>query len=258
MIFHLIKEWIQYFHLKVDEHALHSPFFYDFYRDLLKEPQMINGNIEIENLRKEFLESTQEIEVNDLGAGSQIENTPNRKVSNIAKYSLSSTKFSVFLYRLIKKYKLKNILELGTSLGINTAYMALAKDVQIVSMEGDESIIQLAEKHLNKKENINLMFGNIDGLLPNYLKGLNEPLDLVYIDANHTYEATIRYFKLLLKNKHQFSIFIFDDIHWSSGMTKAWKEIKKHSEVTASIDLFDAGIIFFNQQLNQQHLVLNF
>lgn len=72
--------------------------------------------------------------------------------------------------------------------------------------------------------------------------------DLIYLDGNHTYEATINYFKTLLSHVHDSSVMIFDDIYWSEGMTKAWEEIKAHPAVTVTIDLFKLGLVFFRKE----------
>jgi hypothetical protein len=48
------------------------------------------------------------------------------------------------------------------------------------------------------------------------------------------------------------SIVVFDDIYWSDGMVLAWNEIKKHPKVTATIDLFQIGIVFFNKNLTKK------
>jgi predicted O-methyltransferase YrrM len=258
LTFFTVQQWLKYFHLKTDEHSLHSPFFYDFYKTLVSDPSIPLDDEAIETVRKAFLQQRNKIDIQDLGAGSQRSKKQARSIASVASYSSSSRKFSSFLYRLIEKYQFNNILELGTSLGINTAYLEKTAASQITSFEGDPAVFEIAKAHLLPSTKLTLILGNIDQLLPAHLKQLNRPLDLVYIDANHTYEATLNYFNLLLPHHHQSSIFILDDIHWSKGMNKAWEEIKGHPQVCASIDLFDAGLLFFNPTLNSQHLVLDF
>ena len=81
----------------------------------------------------------------------------------------------------------------------------------------------------------------------------NKKFDVVYIDGNHTYEATINYFNLLLKNNtNQNSVLIFDDIYWTPQMTAAWEEIKKHPAVTITIDLYKVGLVFFRKENKQK------
>jgi hypothetical protein len=45
---------------------------------------------------------------------------------------------------------------------------------------------------------------------------------------------------------------IFDDIHWSEGMEKAWLEIKKNKEVSCTIDLFFVGVVFFRKEFKEK------
>ena len=79
---------------------------------------------------------------------------------------------------------------------------------------------------------------------------------LAFMDANHRYEPTIRYFELLLKKVHEKSVLIVDDIHHSCDMEKAWKEMQRHRLVYGSADLFRCGILFFDPSLNKQHVIL--
>ena len=105
--------------------------------------------------------------------------------------------------------------------------------------------------------NIHLIPGNIDDTLPELVKKLGK-IDFVYFDANHTFDATLNYFNTCLPGIHENSIFVFDDIHWSEDMEKAWETIKNHKKVTLSIDLFDSGIIIFKPLVTKQHYVLNY
>jgi predicted O-methyltransferase YrrM len=84
-------------------------------------------------------------------------------------------------------------------------------------------------------------------------------IDMAFVDGNHRYEPTVRYFKELLPAMHEYSILIFDDIHWSKEMEQAWEEIKQDESVTLSIDLFFIGLIFFRkEQKIKQHFVIRF
>ncbi len=48
------------------------------------------------------------------------------------------------------------------------------------------------------------------------------------------------------------SVFVFDDIYWSVGMTRAWNEIKKDPKVTLSIDAFYFGFVFFKTEVKEK------
>lgn len=79
---------------------------------------------------------------------------------------------------------------------------------------------------------------------------------MFFFDGNHQEEATLQYFEACLKKTNEDSIFVFDDIHWSSGMTAAWNKIKAHPQVSISIDLFQLGILFFRKGQAKEDFVL--
>ena len=84
----------------------------------------------------------------------------------------------------------------------------------------------------------------------------NESIELIYFDGNHTYESTIEYFNICKENYTENTCFIFDDIYWSKGMTKAWDEICNDQDVLVSIDTFYFGICFFRKNQPKQHFIL--
>ncbi len=234
---------------------MHAPFVYDLFTKSIQPSRKQAGNPIIEGLRKELYSSKMELHVQDYGAGRN--KNPQRKVKTIAKNSVSSHKKSNLIDAIGMFYQAKNILELGTSLGINTLYLSQSPERNIVTFEGSESISKLAIQHFERLErrNIKLVLGNIDTTLPNYLAE-HEPFDLAYIDANHRYEPTLSYYQQLLKKSHKNSIIIFDDIHYSRGMEQAWNEIIKKKEITLSIDLFHIGMVAFDPSLHKKHYIL--
>lgn len=243
----------------VDAHSLHSPFFFDLYNRHIKPSKHSDGIEFIESLRSALLSSQEEITVHDLGAGSRHFKNKNRKVRDVARVSLSPVKYSVLYRSLIQYFKAKNIIELGTSLGINTLYMSHQIDGQMYTFEGATNISELAGKQFEiaRAKNISIISGNIDQTLPSFLDTI-ETVDFALMDANHRYKPTMAYFELLKKKAQRHTIIVVDDIHYSPGMEKAWQELVESSSVYGSVDLFRCGLVFFDPSLNRQHFVLQF
>lgn len=254
--FHL-KTYLNYWLDAVDEHSLHSPFLFDLYTKVINLDS--EGIVEIEKLRASLLKTQGEITVEDLGAGSKHFNRSKRAICEIADTSLSDLRFSLLYLRIAQHIDAKNIIELGTSLGINTLYLARKKNANVFTFEGSESIAEVAQDTFEfaSAKNIELIKGNIDTTLYSNLSKMPKA-DLVFMDANHHYTPTLKYFKWLLMKIHDKSIIILDDIHSSPGMEQAWKEICNHELVHTSIDLYRCGILFFDPSLNKQHVVLQF
>ena len=88
---------------------------------------------------------------------------------------------------------------------------------------------------------VNSLEGNFNEKLDDVLKNYKN-LDVFFVDGNHTFEATMDYFNKALPKAHNDSVFIFDDIYWSPGMTNAWEEIKQNNNVYQTVDLFFIGL----------------
>lgn len=242
-------------------HGVHSPFVFSFITEVLNDDRSFYAFSGIEIQRECLLNDSNTIFIEDLGAGSRLNKPSTRRIKDIAASSLKPKKFSQLLFRIVDHYAPETILELGTSLGISTSYLASARtSSKVVTMEGASAVAGKAKEVFAKLglENIALVEGNFDHTLQNTLSTLGK-LDLGFIDGNHRYEPTIRYYRDMLPYLHEYSILIFDDIHWSREMEQAWDEIKKDSAVTLSIDLFFIGLVFFRkEQTIKQHFSIRF
>lgn len=255
---HYIKEYIKFkFTAKHHKgHGVHSPFVFSLIEDVLNEKHPFYAFKSIESARTNLLSDHSVIYVNDHGTGS----SRDRKISEIARQCLKSKREVQMLFRLACQMQPNNILELGTSLGITTLYLSSARpSANIYTIEGCPNIANIANQVFRneKANNITSIVGNIDTELPKVLSKI-ERLDMVFFDANHTKEATLNYFYKCLEKANDNTIFIFDDIYWSEGMTEAWKEIYENPAVTYSIDLFHLGIIFFKKEWKKSHFKIKF
>jgi predicted O-methyltransferase YrrM len=250
-----LRSYLNYWLDSVDQHSLHSPFLFDFYVNVVRGQSIPNKVAE--DLRQRLLNDHRTIVVEDLGTRSKMNNV--RKISAIASSSLSDPKFSSLYSRIIRHYAHMNIVELGTSLGVNTVYLAEKKDTKVSTFEGAPAVAALAEItfEFSRAKNVRLIQGNINSTLPDFLQGLRK-LDFVFIDANHTFEATVRYFEQCVGKAHEKTVIVIDDIHLSAAMEKAWKHAKLHPLVHTSCDLYRCGILFFDPSLNKQHVILQF
>jgi predicted O-methyltransferase YrrM len=242
-------------------HGIHSPFVFRFVKDVLNDTTGYATYNTIESLRRELLHDSRVIQVEDMGAGSVKSKTRQRKVAEIARHAAKPKKFGQLLFRMVQYYQPETILELGTSLGITTCYLASGSfAARIITLEGARAIADIARININRKglRNVQLVEGNFDDTLKWSLNEM-EKLDFAFIDGNHRKEPTLRYFHELSGKIHTGSILIFDDIHWSMEMEEAWQIIRADASVTLSIDLFFIGIVFFrNDFKSKQHFIIHF
>ncbi len=225
---------------------MHSPFAYRLIDKVIYDFHAKPQYDKIESLREVLLRDERNINITDLGAGSHVNNNRQKQVKTLAKNALKPAKLAQLIHRLAADTKPDNIVELGTCLGLTTAYLATAApEAQVISIEGCPETAAIAEENLSSLgiTNSGILVGNFDKLLPGVISVLPH-LDFIFIDGNHRKDATLNYFRWCLPKLGEKSIMIFDDIYWSQGMKEAWNEIKAHPDVTVTIDLFWIGLVF--------------
>lgn len=243
-------------------HGIHSPFVFDFVTNVLNDRRRFYVFDRVEAMREQLKLNHDLITVNDRGAGSRITVANNRKISSIARHSVRSAKWGQLLFRIGNYFQPSTVIELGTSLGISTAYLAAGNPAaHVVSVEGVPAIASIARENLRGlgvSAQVNVIEGNFDDVLPGILEKL-QYVDLALIDGNHREEPTICYFHQLLAKRGTNAVFVFDDIHWSIGMEAAWAHVCAHPDVFLTIDLFCYGLVFFNDGFKaRQHFAIRF
>jgi predicted O-methyltransferase YrrM len=280
-LFSIHRSFLTYLLRADNAHGIHSPFVFALYQHLTRadnphEPAFLP----IEQARKALLQSRQIIDVTDFGAGprpvglstSQPADVPPnqtrtmpRRVADMARRSLKPPRYGRLLSRLAGRFAGGGtVLELGTSLGLTTAYLATqpqhsARPARLITFEGCPETARLARQQFERLNltGIEVVVGNLDHTLTPALTGL-DTVDLVFFDANHRFEPTVRYFEETISKIHNDSVFVLDDIHWSAEMERAWATVQAHHAVTISIDLFGVGLLFFRREQPKQHFILRF
>ena len=251
-----ISYYLKFLFQGINKYNIHSPLVHDFIENVLDNSVKYYSFIGIEHVRSLLLKQNEAIELKDLGAGSKSIKSSLSTINILTKKVQSTPEKAQILFRIVSFFQKKNILEIGTSLGLTTAYLSNAnKNGKITTIEGDQVVSNLAQKNFNtlKLNNIKLINEPFDEIIPQLLKN---KFDLVFFDGNHSKEATLRYFYWLVEYANEDSIFIFDDIYWSSEMKQAWQEICNFDKVMLSLDIFSLGIVFFKKNREKEHIRL--
>lgn len=246
----IFKSYFLYFFTAKRKVGSFSPFVQKFSKAVLHQ----NIDLEIERkvnvLRSFYVNENKNLAIEDYGAGSKskkIKNTINTK--DLVEKVAVPKKYGKILSNLIQHYNIKQVLELGTSLGIGSAYLSNAN---VVSVEGNSALAEYTKNSLLKHQidSVQIITAKFDDVLEDLL--VKNHFELIYIDGNHTFEATKRYFETILKQEKKPTIVIFDDVYWSAGMNNAWKYIKGNKNSSICIDLFKFGIVFLHFEEEQK------
>jgi predicted O-methyltransferase YrrM len=239
--------------------GVHSPFVFNFVSTVLNRKDDENL-LKIADWRKQLLSDRGQLQTTDKGAGSVVHKDPQRTIRQLVLKSSIRHKYGRILYRLAMEYKPAEIIEMGTGIGISTAYLAKAcPESRIITIEGDKEKMTYAARALVHMglENVFMKVGSFKEILPDVLLHAKHPM-MVFIDGDHTYDKTLEYFGEIKKYATKETIIIFDDIRWSEDMEKTWIAIKQDKDTVICIDLFFMGIVFFRGGIPKQDFVINF
>ena len=250
-------------------HGIHSPYLFEWVRMVMADDNSYYAWAKIEEIREQLLRDEREVTFVDYGSGRALSSSPadanKRLVKDIAKGSLAQKKYAQMLARLVRwlgsanpQYLSKrkedrglNIVELGTSLGVTTAYLAtMNKGDKVLTFEGCNAVAEIAKENWKLLEinNIECRVGEVtEESLRLAVVDLQGGLDVAFIDANHTYEGTKSYFNVLAEKVHEKTVIVVDDIHYNQAMEKAWMEICADERVTSTMDLYQMGMVFFDK-----------
>ncbi len=151
------------------------------------------------------------------------------------------------LLAIVHELRPERALELGSGLGISTAYQAAGMEPAgtgtLLSIEASEARARIARETLDSvglASRAEVRHGRFADLLPAALQ-LLAPLEYAFVDGHHEEEATLRYWGLLQPHLGDEAIVLLDDIRWSEGMTSAWEAIAGDPAVDIALDLNGIG-----------------
>jgi predicted O-methyltransferase YrrM len=261
--FQLAKKYLRYYLAASNGkgHGVHSPFVFDFIKNVLTDKRKYDCFDDIEQQRIKLKSNNSAIEVEDFGAGSTVIKSNQRIVKDIANSSLKSRKYAQLLFRMVQYYKPANTVELGTSFGITSSYLSNGNiNSMLYTCEGASQIADIARETFTALQikNVEIVRGDFNNTLPTVFTKIKS-VDFAFIDGNHRKEPTLQYFQQLLNHSTAATIFVFDDIHWSTEMEAAWSLIQQDPAVTLTIDLFFIGLVFINPDFKvKQHFTIRF
>ncbi|MEN0002803.1 MAG: class I SAM-dependent methyltransferase [Bacteroidota bacterium] len=253
----LLKRYLHYYWRAQTRHDVHSPFLATVVENILEDTRTFYAFPIIEGLRERLASSQTIVQTVDYGAGSKVKATQARTIRSLTQGAAISATVGQQLFRAVLHFKPKTILELGTSLGISSLYLAAAAPhARMITIEGCPQTARLAAQNFDalSTPHIQLLNAPFAAALPKALEQLKQ-VDLCYIDGDHQRESTLVYVRTILPYLHPKSVLIIADINWSEEMVSAWEKLKELPIVSRSMELYHYGMLFFDEAATHpQHL----
>ena len=147
----------------------------------------------------------------------------------------------------------QQVLEIGTGNGAVTRGLEGLPLGKLHSLEEDQDLWKKAQAKGNPATNY--LWGKAEERLPELLEGLGQ-LDFLFVNTLHTKSALLKVIDLCKPKLHAESILAFANIHRSTEMEQAWREIQEDPSVRLSLDFFDYGLVWFDYPGPKTHLIL--
>ena len=242
MWYRIIK-YLHFLYESKSKYKIHSPYLYDLVAHVMENKNKDETLLKINHFREQLKNTTDFILFEGWGANKTAKNHSLKYIENTIS---TPNRIASWYYHIIQRYNYKNIVELGTCIGIGTLYLANHEHTIVTTFEANKPSIHKANDIFKtfQLQNINLIEGPIENTLPTFINQ-SDYLDLIIMDANHTFDATIKYFEWILPKIHEQSMIIIDDIYWNDEMNKAWQLLANHPKVTLSLDFYRCGILLF-------------
>lgn len=173
-----------------------------------------------------------------------------QSVRDIALASKDAKRATV-LYQLANHFQPNCAIELGTNIGVSSAYQALA--MRHAPNKPQFHVLDLSKARLQMAQELHTQLplsfiqahhGDFQDTLACTLETIPS-IDYAFIDGHHQYEPSHQYTNLICQHANTGAILVFDDIRWNRGMRQFWREIKTDTRFSHIMDLFTFGVAIF-------------
>lgn len=235
-------------------YQLHNEYIYTFVKNTYHDRRNFYIYGDMLPIEQYMRRNTEMLELEDYGAGSLKTNNTKRSVCEIYRQSSSSRQKAKLLSKITRFIEPKAILEMGTNLGIGSAYLAGTFPKRpFYGIEGSHALHKKTIETLTRLniKDFAIILGTFDDHLEDCLR-MNTDIELIYIDGHHDYTASLRYYETIKTASARVRFLIFDDIYWNKNMYQAWMEIMSDPFISFSLELYPFGIVCLDKSIKME------
>lgn len=189
-----------------------------------------------------------------------IEERTEIKVSDLIHAQNFSPVYDQLLFRLTNHYKPRTVVEIGDTIGLSTLYLASSdRNRKVISVGDSENIIQFAREVLKKNKVENAEFKNkvAKETVLAVAESLEE-VDFLYLGRSLPADKIKEVVDALECSITSRTVMVMSDIYKTKQKELMWNELKKHSKVRVSLDMFHYGILVCDEALQKEDYNLFF
>lgn len=233
-------------------HGIHSPFLFHLITEVIENKKNFSAYKVLRDQRDRL---SHLIKYNSGGLEIQtlidaILISSRRK--NIFKAVELPFRYGKLLLRLVNEFKPKTISCYGPSFGLNLLYLGLSDNsIPVNFFQSDHYLQQISEETLKDADVQNV----------NYCEKEDHPnefTDFVFINMPFFPDEAEELISAQLASPIENNVMIVRGIHESERMELIWKKVIENKRVKISLDLFEIGIVLFQNNLQKEHFVLRF
>lgn len=178
----------------------------------------------------------------------------------LAKWGQLGIAYDQILFRLVNYYKPKTIVELGTTMGFSTLYLATPNSqAHVITLSEKKEISDFAKNNFKKSSvcNILLKEGDIES---NFRKLIQEQVQFDFLSINCTMlpRGFYSYCNTLLQKGSFGGVIVINEPYFWESNRDDLKKIKLHDQVRVVIDLFHIVILILDSNLQKEEFVLRY
>lgn len=239
------------------KYSVHSPFVFNLITKVIEERGAFYCFDDIERIRKRLLQDNRTITYPDPHKKGELKKAT---IARIVKKEAISPKKGALLFRLANYFKPRNILQVGSSLGLSTLYLSsYATGLNCISIEPLREWASISQWVYEEaaRTAVDLHVGEPRELLPGCLQEI-KTLDFVFFNNRDEQIDTLGLFSTCMPYANEHTLFVIDGINKNKRMRTVWNEIIRHPEVTVTIDLRTSGLVFLNKKLHKRNYKIYF
>lgn len=238
--------------------GVHSPFVFYLVTKVIEERCPYYKYELVEKVRDALLKTKKSLMVEDGEQGGM----ELRSISKEVAGSMKLPSYDQLLFRLVNHSKAQYLLEMKSSFGLSTMYMAAPDSrSRIWTMEEGETAVyaNLSFGHAGFR-NIHLTEGRCGDKLDDVLRKMDR-IDFLFFnpdDRVYDFSQMERMFLKCSSKLHSRSVVVLDAIHRSEASAKLWRVLKSDERVRVTVDVYSYGIAYYGEELQKEDYDLRF